>query len=69
MAKKIVYTTESGTKYTKKKILKIAKGNKEYASYLLDCADWQHIETIVDEDLREGLVKLENGKYVFVDQP
>lgn len=49
--------------YTKKDFIEIAKGNMEYAKILRSLCDWQHPETIVDEDLREGFIKEVNGTY------
>jgi len=64
----IVYTTESGTEYTFDKVLKKAKGNKEYADLLLDRVEWQHIETLIDEDLMYGEIEQENGTYNLINK-
>jgi len=64
----IVYTTESGTEYTFDKVLELAKGNKEYADLLLDRVEWQHIETLIDEDLMYGEIEQENGTYNLINK-
>lgn len=60
------YTTESGETYTEEDFMSIAKGNREYALLLRQRVEWQHPETIVDEDLREGEIVEENGTYKIV---
>jgi hypothetical protein len=65
---KAIYTSESGTEYTYCDILNIAKGNKEYAKSLIDRATWQHIETLVDEDLRENEIIESKNTYKFINQ-
>ena len=62
---KIVYTTESGTQYTYSEILDIAKGNEKYANLLLERAAWQHIETLVDEDLLNDEITQINNTYIL----
>ena len=62
---KIVYTSESGTQYTYSEVLDIAKGNEEYANLLLERATWQHIETLVDEDLREDEITQVGRTYII----
>jgi GTP cyclohydrolase III len=62
------YTPElSDTIYTKKDFLEIAKGNNDYAIRLRYAVEWQHPETIVDEDLREGEIIEKNGTYIMVN--
>jgi hypothetical protein len=62
---KIVYTTESGTQYTYSEVLDIAKGNEKYANLLLERATWQHIETLVDEDLLNDEITQINNTYIL----
>ena len=62
---KIVYTTESGSMYSFKHILDLAKGNKEYAYLLLSRATWEHIETLIVEDLTYGEVAEVDGTYIL----
>lgn len=62
----VVYTAENGErKYTGREILDLAKGNLHYAESLLARADWQGIETLVEEDLREGEVVEFNKQYLI----
>ena len=65
MKTEIIYTSESGTKYTYFDILNIAKGNKKYAKLLIERATWQHIETLVDEDLREDEISETKNSYTI----
>jgi hypothetical protein len=65
---KIVYRVESdGQGYTYDEILALAKGNREYAEILSDrigtMAD--HIETMIEDDLREGEIVEQDGTYVL----
>lgn len=60
---RVVYQAESGQKYTYRGILELAKGNGNYAMALIDRAEWQHIETIIEEDLREGEIAEYQGTY------
>ena len=54
--KGVCYVPEmSDQKYTYKDFLRIAKNNPELAYQLLDCVDYQHPETLMDE--------WENGKW------
>ena len=48
--------------------MKKAKGNKEYAELLLDRVEWQHIETLIDEDLMYGEIEQENGTYNLINK-
>ena len=51
----IIYTTEDQTRqYTYQDVIDIAKCRPDLAQLLLDMADWQGIETLVDEWLVEG---------------
>lgn len=65
---KIVYRVEEdGQGYTFDEILALAKGNREYAEILIDrigtMAD--HIETMIEDDLREGEIVEQDGTYVL----
>ena len=62
---KIVYKAESGTTYSYQDVLNLAKGNKEYADILIQRAEWAHIETMIDEDLREGEIEEVGDTYVL----
>mgnify|MGYP000563135332 CR=1 FL=1 len=64
---KVVYTAESGTTYTYNEVLKLAKGNKKYADSLIERADWQHIETIIDEDITEDEIEEIGGTYKLLN--
>jgi len=62
----IVYTTEDGErKYSGKQIIELAKGNVQYAQILLDRIEWQGIETLIEEDLREGEIVEFNNQYIM----
>jgi len=62
----IVYTTEDGErKYSGKQIIELAKGNVQYAQILLDRVEWQGIETLIEEDLREGEIVEFNNQYIM----
>lgn len=49
--------------------LRIAGGGVEYAMSLADRCSWQHPETLLDEDLREGEAICVGGEYVLTDGP
>lgn len=58
------YTNENGDSYTDADFKRIAKGNLGYARDLFDRVTWQSVETLVDEDLRDGeLIELDNKYY------
>ncbi len=60
------YVPESGDRvYTKKDFIEIAKGNKQYAKFLRSRCTWQHPETLVEEDLREGEIVEFDGTYLL----
>ena len=61
----IVYQAESGELYSYADIVELAKGNEEYAKMLIDRATWAHIETMIDEDIREGEVIEIDNTYVI----
>ena len=62
----IVYTTEDGErKYSGKQIIELAKGNVQYAQILLDRIEWQGIETLIEEDLREGEIVEFSNQYLM----
>lgn len=63
----IVYTTESGTEYTFNDVLELAKGNKRYAKSLLDRVEWQHIETLIEDDLMYDEIEEINGTYILIN--
>ena len=53
----ICYVPENDTfvsGYDYNDFLEIAEGNEEIADYLFDTVDWQHPETLFDENIREG---------------
>jgi hypothetical protein len=65
---KIVYVTEDGErKYSVNDIIKLAKGNIKYAELLIERANGYGIETIIDEDLREGEIVEFNNQYILTD--
>jgi len=62
----IVYTTENNeNQYSGKQIIELAKGNVQYAQILLDRVEWQGIETLIEEDLREGEIVEFNNQYIM----
>lgn len=62
----IIYTAEGGERsYTGGQILELAKGNLHYAQSLYNRASWQGIETLIEEDLREGEVIEFNNQYLI----
>ena len=63
----IIYTTESGTKYTFNDVLELTKGNKSYAEILLERVKWQHIETLIEEDLMYDEIKEIDGTYILIN--
>lgn len=50
----VIYTSESGTKYTAKDFMDIAKGSRDVAEYLHLIVEWQHPETVLDESINDG---------------
>lgn len=64
----IVYQTDHGedsSNYTYAEVLSLAKGNKRYADLLITRASWQHIETLIEEDLREGEIREVGNTYLL----
>jgi hypothetical protein len=62
----ICYVPEAGDQaYTHQAIMIIAKQNEALAKVLFDLAEWQHIETIFEELVREEEIDVQGN---FVDQ-
>lgn len=49
-----IYQSEAGKKYTGADFLRLAKGNAETALALFGLCEWQHPETLIDEDRDES---------------
>lgn len=50
----ICYITDSGDCYSYNDFLSLADGSEEVAFDLFDIVSWQHPETVLDEEIREG---------------
>lgn len=48
------------------KWLDVAKGNIRYARSLRERIEWQHPETLIQDDIDNGEVQLINGQYVML---
>lgn len=61
----VVYVAESGEKYTYQDVLNLAKGNEMYAKLLIERLTWQHVETMIEEDLINEEIFEIDGHYVI----
>lgn len=60
------YAPEAGDKvYSKMDFIELAKGNLKYAALLRERCEWQHPETLVEEDLREEEIIEINNTYIL----
>jgi hypothetical protein len=57
----IIYTTESGTEYTHRDALRVAKGNRTLLDMLVYIAYGRHLETVFEDLIMEEEID-ENGK-------
>ncbi len=64
----LIYTSESGTEYKKIDVLELARFNLDYANILIERAEWEHIETIIENDLIEGEIEEIDGKYYMLPE-
>ena len=51
--------------YTHQDFINLCKGNEAYARQVRFLCDWQHPETIIDEDLQEGHIIEIDGTYII----
>jgi len=64
--KKYSYQPENGLEiYRKKDIIKLAKGNLQYAKLLMKRLTWEYPETLIEQDLNEGEIIEFNGQYIL----
>ena len=63
---KVIYEADSGEKYTYRDFLTLAKNNGAYAISLIDRVEWQHVETLVEDDLMNDEIIEDEGTYKFL---